>query len=1175
MLYEFHILAEVRREYQFDETLYGFNGNVVFANFHAVRLFAKKMNDRRDLAKYPERAVRAGQLNAMGLIDEICHYMIRRYEEAMNPGVFGRVVRSVRDELGESDVQSALATLCRIFPPRDVYRKIATGEEYLSRSTGAKPHVEVSFEEMIMIWFANINPAFAPFHELFNDGTLRATTPYPKMIESAQAFFQSEKPFGEGGPTLFELLREPMLASPHSLEGQLAFIRKHWGVHLSKMYLDKLAGAGDLIREETKATFAGGTAESVVPTYDRDRYQRDPDHEQFTADLDWMPNVVILAKNSYVWLDQLSKKYQRAIRKLNEIPDEELDQLANWNFSGLWLIGVWERSEASKVMKQMMGNPEAVASAYSVYEYAIAADLGGEDAFQDLRRRAWHRGIRLAGDMVPNHVGLHSKWVVEHPEYFIQTSYSPFPNYQFTGHNFSTTPGLEIRIEDGYWTRRDAAVVFQRVESHGAAVRYIYHGNDGTSFPWNDTAQLDFIRADVREAVIREIFHVAEKFSIIRFDAAMVLAKKHFQRLWYPEPGSGGDIPSRADHAMTKEAFDRAFPVEFWREVVDRINRDKPSTLLLAEAFWLLEGYFVRTLGMHRVYNSAFMHMMMKEENAKYRELIYNTLAFNPEILKRYVNFMSNPDEKTAVEQFGKEDKYFGIAMVMVTIPGLPMFAHGQIEGFTEKYGMEYQRAYYEESPDPLLVARHEREIFPLLKMRHLFSQVAQFELYNFYGADGNINENVFVYSNAYGGERALVCYNNRYESSPGGIGRSLPKVNTQGQESAGKSAGEALGLKRERGYFYDLRDHRTGLHYLRSGEELSDGLQLILGGYEYHLFLGFEELRDAAGEYAALAAHLGGRGTPGIGEALRAFRLLPIHQAFAFFLDEGAADGITTYFFEPEPTQSALRKSIDETGKRFIGVLGKIQSFIGRSADVAGETASLSANVQNARRILQQSAKEKFPLELPANVDRRKFSCTLLALIAAMRLGEFVKRFNLESGDAFEFLKMDAMIDGALARVMPDVRTRGSLVSLVLCVMKHEAAMRDAARTRLVSGFGVVLNDAVVRSYLDVHVHEGIEYFRKESFDELIEWLSLAAMIRGNEQDDQVIQISQIPPVPTVSTVPTHPLTSSGEMTIFRNMKEVVTRLRNLSSTSEYKFATLMARLQKSAPQSQSVVHE
>ena len=105
-------------------------------------------------------------------------------------------------------------------------------------------------------------------------------------------------------------------------------------------------------------------------------------------------------------------------------------------------------------------------------------------------------------------------------------------------------------------------------------------------------------------------------------------------------------------------------PAEFWREVVDRVAAEVPDTLLLAEAFWMLEGYFVRTLGMHRVYNSAFMHMLRDEDGAGYRKLIKETLEFDPEILKRYVNFMSNPDEKTALEQFGKGDKYFGVATV-------------------------------------------------------------------------------------------------------------------------------------------------------------------------------------------------------------------------------------------------------------------------------------------------------------------------------------------------------------------------------------------------------------------------------------------------------------------------------------------------------------------------------
>ena len=173
----------------------------------------------------------------------------------------------------------------------------------------------------------------------------------------------------------------------------------------------------------------------------------------------------------------------------------------------------------------------------------------------------------------------------------------------------------------------------------------------------------------------------------------MTLAKKHVQRLWFPLPGTSGAIPSRAESSMTQAEFDALMPHEFWREVVDRVAVEVPGTLLLAEAFWLLEGYFVRTLGMHRVYNSAFMNMMRDEENAKYRSVLKNTLEFDPDILKRYVNFMSNPDERTAIDQFGDGDKYFGVCTLMATLPGVPMFGHGQVEAFTEKYGMEYKRA--------------------------------------------------------------------------------------------------------------------------------------------------------------------------------------------------------------------------------------------------------------------------------------------------------------------------------------------------------------------------------------------------------------------------------------------------------------------------------------------------
>ena len=112
---------------------------------------------------------------------------------------------------------------------------------------------------------------------------------------------------------------------------------------------------------------------------------------------------------------------------------------------------------------------------------------------------------------------------------------------------------------------------------------------------------------------------------------------------------------------------------------------------------------------------------------------------------------MSNPDEETALEQFDKGDKYFGVASVMATLPGLPMLGHGQVEGFAEKYGMEFRRARLDEAPDPWLVERHQREIFPLFHRRGWFAEASDFLLYDLVTDGGGVDENVLAYSNGTG----------------------------------------------------------------------------------------------------------------------------------------------------------------------------------------------------------------------------------------------------------------------------------------------------------------------------------------------------------------------------------------------------------------------------------------
>jgi hypothetical protein len=286
-----------------------------------------------------------------------------------------------------------------------------------------------------------------------------------------------------------------------------------------------------------------------------------------------------------------------------------------------------------------------------------------------------------------------------------------------------------------------------------------------------------------------------------------------------------------------------------------------PDTLLLAEAFWLMEGYFVRTLGMHRVYNSAFMHMLRDEDNAKYRLALKNTLEFDPQILKRYVNFMNNPDERTAVEQFGNGDKYFGIATLLATLPGLPMFGHGQVEGYAEKYGMEFRHPKWDEEPDEGLVRGHEWKIFPLLHRRNLFADVEQFLLYDFFIANGSVDENVFAYSNVHAEQRALVIHHNKYGDTRGWIKSSTAYRDKRSGDLRQKSLCEGLGIPYEG--FVIFRDYVTNLEYIRSCDDLwFKGLYVDLGAYQHHVFMDWKFVEDERWERVCEALNGGGMGS-------------------------------------------------------------------------------------------------------------------------------------------------------------------------------------------------------------------------------------------------------------------------------------------------------------------------
>jgi len=1073
-------------------------------HYRQAQVLAGKITQQRRKKQQESRPVSPSILYAAGLVTLIQYRIIDVYMEQRNPKLFSQCWKHLKKQ--SDAAEEIVALFDSTFPEGRETRE-------LIRTYGIRKEAPTLLSDLFILMMTQKNPAMLQeFPDLFDETQLRSQKGYDALKQELETFLTKQDSMPGTELSLPDFLMQPILRSPNDLAGQLKFIMNSWGSYVTDL-IDEILRAVDFIQEEHRPVFPPGPGPVEELTYDA----FDAEYEQFSEDSDWMPRVVMLAKSTLVWLDQLSKQYGYDVKRLDQIPDRELDIIAERGFTSLWLIGLWERSPASKRIKHLCGNPEAEASAYSLRSYTIADSLGGWASLHNLKERCRQRGIRLASDMVPNHTGLDSDWMISRPDLFLQIPEAPYPSYSFSGEDLCGDPNIGVFIEDHYYDRTDAAVTFKRVDYRTGETRHIYHGNDGTSMPWNDTAQLDYLNPETREAVIQTILHVARNFSVIRFDAAMTLAKRHIQRLWYPKPGHGGDIPSRAAYGLSDQAFHRAIPNEFWREVVDRVAEEVPDTLLLAEAFWMMEGYFVRTLGMHRVYNSAFMNMLKNEDDQKYRNTIKNTLSYEPEILKRFVNFMNNPDEDTAIAQFGDGDKYFGVFTMLITMPGLPMVGHGQIEGFREKYGMEYTKAYWDEHPNQYLVQEHGRRIFPIMKLRYLFAEVENFRLYDFTTHAG-INEHVYAYTNGRGHIRSLILYNNSYESTAGWISESAPFLMKDGDARVHQteSIGGALKLTDGSGYYCLFEGFHDKLTYIRPSWELYDqGLYAELQGYQTQLFLNFREVYDAQGIFHELSIKLKGQGCSNLERELALIRLQPIHKALEPFTEpdqmvlakqlfEGNRSVsdickqrwlpyyrsfINIWNRELKTEGTSLPPQISKNSLRvFLKLLDRFETIAEEIAQASHADTERTADAAEEPSQLQQYLAEVFSVmsEYPVVLYAALLISPLAESVEGGKYTDWVHELLLD--DLFdEILKQNGVSAEEAARTMKGAEFISRFENWYV-----RGRSRGLESNQIL---GELFSDSCFRSFTGTNWSDGVEWFHKESFQESLVWLAFTQL--------------------------------------------------------------------------------
>ncbi len=380
-----------------------------------------------------------------------------------------------------------------------------------------------------------------------------------------------------------------------------------------------------------------------------------------------MTHPLLYEINTRCWLRELSRVHGEQITLAN-VPESEFVGWQQRGFTHLWLMGVWTtgpraRAEAFKhadllnaynVLLPGWQEEDIAGSCYSIADYQVPLTLGGEAGLRKFRERLHAHGMKLILDFVPNHLGVDHPWVTAHPEWLV--------------HSLTEAPGTFL------------------AHTH-AGPRWIAFGKDPHFCPWIDTVQVDYRRADAREAMLELLQSIANRCDGVRCDMAMLLLNEVFAGTWAHQPVPPGD-PAPA--------------TEFWADAIPAVKRAQPGFIFLAEVYWSLEGR-LQALGFDYTYDKHLFDLLVSQSSPEVQPYLLGSPA---SYVAASAHFLENHDEKRIGPRLSLP-QHRAAALLILGLPGMRFLHEGQFTGTPHHYPVQLGRRP-EVPPDPAITALYE-----------------------------------------------------------------------------------------------------------------------------------------------------------------------------------------------------------------------------------------------------------------------------------------------------------------------------------------------------------------------------------------------------------------------------------------------------------------------------------
>ena len=352
------------------------------------------------------------------------------------------------------------------------------------------------------------------------------------------------------------------------------------------------------------------------------------------------------------------------VATLDDVPDAELDHLAERKFDWVWFLSVWQTGPAAQAISR--ANPEwrrefaetlpdlkeedIAGSGFAIQNYTVHRDLGGAVALAGLRQRLQKRGLKLMLDFVPNHMAPDHPWIDEHPDYFVHGSES----------DLARAPRNYCRLQ----TKKGPMV--------------LAYGRDPYFDGWPDTLQLNYGNPELQQAMIGELERIAGQCDGVRCDMAMLVLPEVFERTWGIAANS------------------------FWPRATQCVREKFPHFCFMAEVYWDME-WTMQQQGFDYAYDKRLYDRLREGHARPVREHFHAGLDYQNKLAR----FLENHDEPRAAATFTPEI-HEAAAVITFLSPGLRFFHQGQFEGRKKRISPHLVRAP-EEPVDQKLKQFYER----------------------------------------------------------------------------------------------------------------------------------------------------------------------------------------------------------------------------------------------------------------------------------------------------------------------------------------------------------------------------------------------------------------------------------------------------------------------------------